>query len=101
SDMWVAAAKVLLEITFLAHQTWVMLDAIVRTLVRLAITRKHLLEWQTAAQVKADRDLDLRGFYRRMAGSLVLAIAAGVLAVALEPGVAWVVGAVRRPGVPP
>ena len=36
-----------------------MVDAIVRTLVRLYVTRRHLLEWQTAAQVKADRDLDL------------------------------------------
>ena len=68
-----------------------MADAIVRTLVRLLITRKHLLEWQTAAQVKADRGLDLRGFYRQMAGSVGLAVGIGVLGVIAEPGAAWIV----------
>ena len=83
-DVIVAAAQVMLEITFLAHQAWLMVDAIVRTLVRLLVTRKHLLEWQTAAQVKADRDLDLRGFYRQMAGSVGLAAIVGLLSVAAQ-----------------
>ena len=38
SDAMVAAAQVILEITFLAHQAWVMVDAIVRTLTRLIFT---------------------------------------------------------------
>ena len=68
-----------------------MVDAIVRTLVRTSITRRHLLEWQTAAQVKADRDLDLLGLLpadgrqrraccrRRSGGDPV------------DPGAAWIV----------
>ena len=63
-----------------------MVDAIVRTLVRLLVTRKHLLEWQTAAQVKADRGPDLRGFYRQMAGSVGLAAGIGVLGVIAQAG---------------
>ena len=47
-----------------------MVDAIVRTLVRLYVTRRHLLEWTTAAQAKASHDLDLAGFYRQMAGGV-------------------------------
>ena len=54
-----AAAHVGLGLTFLAHQAWLMVDAIVRTLARLYVTRRHLLEWTTAAQAKASRDLDL------------------------------------------
>ena len=81
----------MLDITFLAHQAWLMVDAIVRTLARLLVTRKHLLEWQTAAQVKADRDLDLRGFYRQMAGSVGLAAVVGLLAVTSSPDAAWIV----------
>ena len=38
-----------LMIVFLAHQAWLMGDAIVRTLVRLTMTRRHLLEWVPAA----------------------------------------------------
>ena len=36
-------------IVFLAHQAWLMGDAILRTLVRLTVTRRHLLEWVPAA----------------------------------------------------
>ena len=54
-----AAAHVGLGFTFLAHQAWLMVDAIVRTLARLYVTRRNLLEWTTAAQAKASRDLDL------------------------------------------
>jgi cyclic beta-1,2-glucan synthetase len=42
--------NVFLMLAFLSHQTLVMLDAIVRTIVRLTLTRKKLLEWETAAQ---------------------------------------------------
>ena len=42
-----------LGLTFLAHQAWLMLDAIVRTLARLYVTHRDLLEWTTAAQAKA------------------------------------------------
>ena len=34
-----------LTITFLAYQAWLMSDAILRTLFRLWITRRNLLEW--------------------------------------------------------
>mgnify|MGYP003693866875 CR=1 FL=1 len=52
-----------------------MSDAVVRTLCRVYVTRRHLLEWVTAAQAKAGLGLELRGFYRRMAGGLVLTVA--------------------------
>ena len=40
SDVVVATAQVMLDITFLAHQAWLMVDAIVRTLARLLVTRR-------------------------------------------------------------
>lgn len=42
--------NVFLILAFLSHQTLVMMDAIVRTIVRLTVTRRKLLEWETAAQ---------------------------------------------------
>src|SRR2546425_1365263 len=41
------------HLAFLAHQAWLMSDAIVRTLVRLVVTRRTMLEWVTAARTKA------------------------------------------------
>ena len=44
------APRSVLAVTLLAHQAWLMADAVARTLVRLAITRRNMLEWVTAAQ---------------------------------------------------
>ncbi|MGJ5820114.1 glucoamylase family protein [Paludibaculum fermentans] len=44
-----------LDLTFLVHQSCVALDAIVRTLIRTRITRRRLLEWETAAQAETMR----------------------------------------------
>jgi cyclic beta-1,2-glucan synthetase len=81
SDVRLALTQATLLITFLPHQAWLMGDAIGRTLVRLLITRRHLLEWVPAAQATISPRLDLPGFYRRMAGAVVT----GVVALA----VAW------------
>jgi cyclic beta-1,2-glucan synthetase len=73
SDFLLGAAQSALTVVFLAYQTWQMLDAIVRTLGRLFITRKHLLEWVTAAHAKRALDLNLFGIFSRMKGSVLLA----------------------------
>ena len=41
-----------LTLTFLAHQTLLSIDAVVRTIVRRLITRERLLQWETAAQAE-------------------------------------------------
>ncbi len=44
--------EVLLRLVFLAHQTCLMLDAILRTLIRTTLTGRRLLEWESAAQAE-------------------------------------------------
>lgn len=41
-----------LAVAFLPHQAIVSADAIIRTLIRLFVTKRNLLEWQTASQVE-------------------------------------------------
>ena len=79
-DLRSALVQLCLMAVFLAHQAWLMSDAIGRTLVRLVITHRRLLEWTPAAQAASGRPLSLLGFYRRMAGSVVLAVAAVIVA---------------------
>ena len=78
SDFFLAISHISLTITFLAYQVWLMSDAILRTLGRLLITRRNLLEWVTAAQAKYAVNLNLFGIFRRMAGGLLLALASFV-----------------------
>ena len=83
-DFRLALTQSVLLITFLAHQAWLMGDAIGRTLVRLLVTRRHLLEWVPAAQTTIGPQLDLLAFYRRMAGAVSIGVAG--LAFALLAG---------------
>ncbi len=90
ADVALAAIHVGLGFTFLAHQAWLMGDAIARTMARLYMTRRNLLEWMTAAQAKATHGLGLDRFYRQMAGGVVLAAASAVLVLLAKPGAGWV-----------
>jgi cyclic beta-1,2-glucan synthetase len=76
SDFALGLSQAALTTTFLAYEACQMADAIGRTLVRLLITRKHLLEWVTAAQAKHRVDLNLWGIFKRMSSGVMLAIAA-------------------------
>src|SRR6185295_6196630 len=74
ADFRLAAVRTLLVLAFVPDQAWRMGDAVVRTLTRLFLTRRHLLEWTTAAQSAGRPRLDLVGFYRQMAGGTGLAL---------------------------
>lgn len=82
TDLRSAMALSALGIIFLAHQAWLMGDAIARTLWRLFISRRHLLEWTPAASSTTAPRLDLAGFYRRMAGAIVIACIAAAIVYA-------------------
>ncbi|MCB5184281.1 protein ndvB [Methylobacillus gramineus] len=73
-DLGKAASHHFLTIALLVDQSWRMADAIIRTWIRLGITRRHLLEWTTAAQSTSSPSLTVMGFYREMAGSTVFAM---------------------------
>jgi len=83
SAFYAANFSVLLTLIFLAHQTLLSLDAVVRALVRRNVTRERLLEWETAAEAELgarstliDRYLDWMPF---------LAIGIGLLVWLLRP----------------
>lgn len=88
ADLRRAALQTFLGAAFLADEVWRAGDAIVRSLVRLVITREHLLEWTTAAQSCGKPRLDLLGFYAEMAPGTVLGITVATGAVVVNPA-AW------------
>jgi cyclic beta-1,2-glucan synthetase len=74
--------QALLSTVFLLHQSWVMLDAIGRTLVRLLITRRRLLEWVTAdrtSRVQTSASAGLRSMVLAPCTALVTAIVVAVV----------------------
>jgi cyclic beta-1,2-glucan synthetase len=87
-DLSVALSQTLLAIAMLAHQARLMVDAVVRTLGRVYVTKRNLLEWVAAAQAGYGVDLRLRSFYGHLRWSVVLAIAVGALSFIVKPE-AW------------
>ena len=76
SDLALGLYQIGLTITLLAYQAWLMLDAILRTLARIFISGRNLLQWVTAAQAKSAVDLNILGMYKRMIASVLFALAA-------------------------
>jgi len=85
SDLATGALQALFTITFLSYQAWLMADAIARTVFRLSISRKRLLEWITAAQAKHMVDLRLQAVYLRMIGGVLLALLAATALAVVRP----------------
>jgi cyclic beta-1,2-glucan synthetase len=69
-------------LTFLAHQAWLMVDAMGRTLVRLFVHRKKLLEWVTAAQARRNATFDRRDLVTQIVASVAFAAVVAVLITA-------------------
>ncbi|MDB4883653.1 MAG: hypothetical protein JWL95_2419, partial [Gemmatimonadetes bacterium] len=74
-DATAATTQFALAVVMLPHQAMVSLDAIVRTLVRVFVTRRRLLEWQTASQVEATTASHRQSVWRVMWPSVALSLA--------------------------
>ncbi len=83
-DAALSSVQVVFGLTFLARAASLALDAVVRTLFRLFISRRKLLEWVTFADTAYSSHASMRGFVLQM----VLAVAFAVVAF----GVTWIGG---------
>ena len=74
-------AVIFISLAVLTQHAWLMVDAIGRTLIRLILTRKKLLEWVTSAQVRRNKRYSIGNFIWR--GRVGVAIAASVATLVL------------------
>ncbi len=88
SDALTTLGQIALGLVFLADTAATMLDAVLRTAWRLAVSRRHLLEWMTAAQAGSGALPSVAGQYLRMLPGVALGPGVCALAVALNPD-AW------------
>ena len=84
-DLWPTAAQSLLSTIFLADQSRLMIDAVVRTLIRLALTRRKLLEWETAAATERRLETRLASICRSIWLAPTLAIVLGLAVWLIRP----------------
>ncbi len=89
-DLSATFAQALLTLVFLPFRAWEMVHAIAVTLVRLGITKRRLLEWETAAAQGARASgflrQGVRPFFTEMAASPIAALGLLALTAAARPG---------------
>lgn len=101
-DAVTSAQQFALAVTFLAHQSWLSADAIVRTLWRLFVSRRHLLEWKTASSSERSVSSEAVGTWREMWPAVAMASGAGLGLAVLAAGGAglsplWPLGLAAAP----
>jgi cyclic beta-1,2-glucan synthetase len=80
-----AALQLLFSLAFLARLAFLSLDAMLRTLFRVAISRKRMLEWVTFAQTAYRRDGRLRALLFQLVGAFALVIVVAFTMVLRAP----------------
>lgn len=86
ADLLRTGLQCVLSAVVLPHKAWVMLDAVIRTLIRMIFTRRDLLEWETAAATEKRLGKDEWSQIRNMAA---LPIGATLLFFVLPPAARW------------
>ncbi len=85
ASLWRSFGAAAWQFTQLFHRAGLQVDAIARALWRMAVSRKHLLQWTTAAQAQAAARYTLATFMRKQAVTSAACIAFGVLAAVYSP----------------
>ncbi|WP_196053573.1 GH36-type glycosyl hydrolase domain-containing protein [Paracoccus lichenicola] len=78
-------SAVLLRLSFMPHQAALALDAIARTLHRMRVSCRHLLEWRSNSEVAAGGAGSRADYLRRMAAAPAVAAAALILVALVNP----------------
>jgi cyclic beta-1,2-glucan synthetase len=84
-DLFLGLCRFIFNIIFIPYQAWIHLDAIFRTLFRLGISKRNLLEWTTSAQAKSSSGNSLRHFFQTMAKMELSLIFLFFVILSLEP----------------
>jgi cyclic beta-1,2-glucan synthetase len=87
SNIRIAFLRWLLWLIFLPYESLIMIDAIMTTLVRIFISRKRLLQWQTSAHTIRvfGRHRKISAIWTRMIGAPLISIAIGLLVFFIQP----------------
>ncbi len=63
-----------LSILFLPYEGVMMLDAIIRSIYRVFVSRKNLLEWTTAFDMEKNLGNSLSGYFKKMKSNIIAAL---------------------------
>ncbi len=74
SGIKASVTRAVLELGCLPDKAYTMLKAICKTIYRMCVSKKHLLEWTTAEEAEKNSKTDVISYYKNMWPNLVLGI---------------------------
>lgn len=78
--------QILFALALVPFDAFSQLDAIVRTLGRMMITRRNMLEWTTSSEAEQAARTELAGYFRNMWTGPVAAVIVGAGVALVQPG---------------
>ena len=91
ANLKINSVQAFIMLIILPHQAVVQLDAVIRTLFRLLISKKNLLEWVTASQIESSAPNSLFSYIRSMFISVALGIGVLIAAFLYAQHYLWIV----------
>jgi cyclic beta-1,2-glucan synthetase len=81
SDVLLSFVNCFLILAFLPDKSLKILDALVRTLLRMAFTQNHLLQWVSSDEIERTHKSSLVNYYKLMSTSIGLALVISIVAL--------------------
>lgn len=69
------------ELSFWPYKSYKLLDAIIRTIYRLKVSKQNLLEWTTSDEAEKQSKADLKSYYKEMIINVLFAVALFILGI--------------------
>ncbi|NLL52356.1 MAG: glycosyl transferase family 36, partial [Peptococcaceae bacterium] len=73
-ELKVELSRILFSLAVLPYQAYLQTDAIIRSIYRQLISKRGLLEWQTAADAETGVALNPKGFYQKMLPGVIISL---------------------------
>ncbi len=90
ANLRINTVQALFVVIILPHQAVIQLDAIFRTLYRLNVSKRNLLEWTTASQTESSSPNSFPAYLRMMIIPIVLGVSILAGALLINPGYLWI-----------
>ncbi|MCI9435480.1 MAG: hypothetical protein HFI86_09495 [Bacilli bacterium] len=86
-------SRAVLTVALLPHKAYISLNAICKTIYRMCISKKNLLEWTTAEEAELSAKTSIMSYYQLMFVNVILAILLGIYAI-IKMNIIWMILAV-------
>lgn len=81
----------ILNIAFLPHKAYISIDAIIRTIYRITISKKKLLQWTTAEDAEKTAKIDILSYYKTMFINIIAGVIGILITISIKQDISSII----------